>query len=654
MTEAKNPPPEPSSSEPGSLRKALELSQRRLDLMAKVSRLVLNRATAEMQARELAPLVCEAFEVDACILRRVEGDELHLLGACGLPEERLKPTMSASAGIANSIITGKQGVMIPDVEEHRITSSLQDKGYYDPKHLIFRAYAGVPMMLDNGQIIGILGIYMRSEPRDFSGIDMEHLQVIANHMAVAMMNDSLYRRLREQNKTLEQEINRRSQAELQALHAAFHDSLTGLPNRALFLEQLRQALTRAQRDDTYGFSVLSVSINRFSVVNKSLGNEAGDQLLIEFAKRLRDSLDPSDMLARTGSDEFACLLNKVATDEEAFARAGTIEQQLHTMYGDGRFQLRASIGLLPQAATYASPEDIMRDVETARYQAKSPENPDIMVFDEKIGREHLRLFNLETDFHRALEHGEFHLNYQPIVNTESLEIEGFEALCRWTHPVLGDVVPTDFIPVAEKSGFINALGRFILREASSTAARWRAIARDSQAPFVSVNLSARQLSDPNLVDAVKQCMRDYSLPKTSLRLELTETLLMTQTSPTSDTLRRLQELGVGISMDDFGTGYSSLSYIHTIPFSTLKMDKFFIWRLGQKSGREMVATIIHLAHGLGKDVVAEGVENPEQLNILRELNCDYLQGFHLWPPMPVDEATALVRERSRRNGTSPG
>jgi len=431
------------------------------------------------------------------------------------------------------------------------------------------------------------------------------------------------------------------------LHDAFHDLLTGLPNRALFLDRLEHRLALEKRRHKTSFSVLVLDIDRFKVINDSLGHVRGDELLIEVARRLQSCLRPGDSVARLSGDEFTILLEDVATAADARKVADRLREELRVPFWLGALEVfsGASIGIAHGSATYAHPEDILRDADTALYRAKAQGRGRCVEFDASMHDRAVELLQLETALRRALERNEFRLHYQPVVSLTSGQITGAEALLRWNHPERGLVPPMEFIPLAEETGLIVEIGAWVLREASRQMKEWQE--RLGQPGLeIGVNLSSRQFQGPGLVAEVAEVLRATGLSPRSLRLEVTESLLMDKHPNVAQTMTELRAMGVRIDLDDFGTGYSSLSYLHQFPIDTLKIDRSFIHRIGASDDAvEIVNTILALANSLDMEVVAEGVETEQQLEVLRKMHCAYAQGYHLSRPVEAPQFESLVGTR---------
>jgi diguanylate cyclase (GGDEF)-like protein len=429
-------------------------------------------------------------------------------------------------------------------------------------------------------------------------------------------------------------------------HAAFHDALTGLPNRALFTDHLRLAVERARRDAHHAFAVLFLDLDRFKNINDSLGHLYGDSLLVEIARRLQSCTRQVDTVARFGGDEFAVLLDGTGDPEAAVRVAEKIQRELRTpfdLYGHEAFT-SASIGVALSRTGYTNPEDVLRDADTAMYRAKDGGKARHEVFDHTMHTRAVTMLRLENDLRRALERGELRVHYQPIMSLRSCELAGFEALVRWEHPDRGTVSPVEFIPLAEETGLIIPLGQWVLEEACRQLREWQDASPFNRNLMMSVNLSGKQLSQPDVVERVQGVLRAAGLDPRTLKLEITESVVMENAEEAAAVLTRLRALGVGLSIDDFGTGYSSLSYLHRFPVNALKVDRSFVARMASgDENLEIVRTVVTLAQNLGMEVVAEGIETAEQLSQLRALRCEYGQGYLFSKPLPASEAAALLR-----------
>jgi diguanylate cyclase (GGDEF)-like protein len=434
----------------------------------------------------------------------------------------------------------------------------------------------------------------------------------------------------------------RSRATEKLIFDAMHDPLTGLPNRALFMDRLQHALTMAKRFPESSFAVLFLDLDRFKVVNDGLGHAVGDDLLKAIGVRLRGAVRATDTLARIGGDEFACLLEHVTDVKQTFIVAEHIHQQLATPFrlGSQEVFVTASIGIAYRDSRQEQPEELLRDADTAMYRAKERGKARHELFDRAMHDEAMARLQLENYLRDAAMRQELRLQYQPIVELGTGEITGFEALVRWQHPHLGLVSPARFIPLAEETGIIVSIGRWVLNEACRQLQLWQRQFGSSRRFTVSVNVSTRQLAQPNFIDEIGGCLRTHELEASRLRLEITESVLMAKPETAALLLSDLRNLGVKVLLDDFGTGYSSLAYLHHLPLDCLKIDGSFVRSMGTGTkGVEMIRTIILLAQSFGLEVVAECVETDAQAAQLRELGCLLGQGYLFARPLDAGAAT---------------
>ena len=441
--------------------------------------------------------------------------------------------------------------------------------------------------------------------------------------------------------SINRDITERKQTEERLTYNALHDSLTGLPNRACFLDRLGQAIQRPNS----GFAVLFLDLDRFKNINDSLGHDVGDQLLIATARRLESSLRPGDTVARLGADEFTVLLENIAQDTEAIEVAERIHRALTVPVKLERHEVftAASIGIAISEAGYHTPEEVLRDADTAMYRAKAHGKGRHELFDTGMHRNVVRLLQLETDLRRAVDWEAFQLHFQPIVSLSTGKIISFEALVRWSHPRRGLIAPAEFIPVAEETGLIVPIGMWALREACYQMRRWQERLPAARDLTISVNLSPKQVMQPDFPDHVRRILEETRLPAQALRLEITEGLIMERAADAAVVLGILHDMGISLCFDDFGTGYSSLSVLHRFPMDALKIDRSFVSRMGETDENvEIVRAILTLARNLGREVVAEGVETEQQLAQLAALECDAVQGYYLSRPVDHDAAEALI------------
>jgi diguanylate cyclase (GGDEF)-like protein len=478
---------------------------------------------------------------------------------------------------------------------------------------------------EDGAVIGSLILSSYRKGRVFSRAEQDMLSSFAEHASLALTDARRVDTM---------------------LHQALHDALTGLPNRALFTDRLQHALTQGRRRGT-ACGVIFLDLDRFKTVNDSLGHGAGDELLGAVARRVDESLRSADTAARLGGDEFAVLLEDLSDVDEAALVAERIGDALAAPFqvAGREVFMKASVGI---AVGRSGASELLRQADVAMYRAKAEGKGRTRVYEASMQAEVVERLELESDLLRAIERDAIDVHYQPVIALDGKTLAGFEALARWTHPERGLVPPPHFIPLAEENGSIVALGRQILRTACRQAARWeRELPSPAAAPrIMSVNLSGRQLEDPNIVADVAAALADSGLPASALVLEITETVLMHDTEATIARLTALKALGVRLAVDDFGTGYSSLRYLRRFPIDILKMAKPFVDGLdtGDDEGRALARAIVELATSLKLACIAEGIEAGAQADVLHELGCGLGQGFHFARPMAPDAMSALIAE----------
>ena len=443
------------------------------------------------------------------------------------------------------------------------------------------------------------------------------------------------------------DITERKLVEERLAHNALHDALTGLPNRILFMDRLQQMLEHNKRNPSQLFAVLFIDLDRFKVINDSLGHPTGDRFLIAIAHLIQSCLRPEDTIARMGGDEFAILVNEISDIGDTIRIVERIRSRLMTatLFGVVNRSTTASIGIALCKGNYDNPQDILRDADTAMYRAKAEGGDQYQIFDAVMYDNALHLLQLEADLKAAVERQEWKIYYQPILSLATGEVVGVEALVRWLHPRRGIVSPTEFIPLAEETGLIFPIGEYVLQAACAQVKAWH---KDGHSRlWVSVNISARQFQDQNLLNMVQQTLIKTGLQSEALRLEVTESVAMKDLTHSIKTLKDLSTLGVHACLDDFGNGYSSLGYLNRLPLKVLKIDRSFIQDLEvDKSGEAITSAIISMGHTLDLEVVAEGVENEGQLAFLRSKLCDKVQGFLFSQPVPAEKLATMLRTRS--------
>ncbi len=444
------------------------------------------------------------------------------------------------------------------------------------------------------------------------------------------------------------DITLRKQVEEKLAFDAVHDALTGLPNRILFQDRLSHCIELSSRRENYSFALLYLDLNRFKLVNDTLGHLLGDQLLIEVASRMRQVVRRGDTLSRLGGDEFVILCEDIEDITVATGLADRIQQRLlEPVDLDGqKVVIGCGIGITESSIGYQQPEDMLRDADAAMYRAKARTGSAYEIFDKTMHQKAMNVLQLEADFRVALENGQFELHYQPIVRIEGDKISGFEALVRWDHPKLGLMLPDEFLDMAADSRLIVPLGRWVLREACRQMQEWKRQWPEEASDWtISVNLSAPELAQADLIEALDDILHATGLAPTCLKLEITETSLIKNASHALRTMKALRDRGIRLSIDDFGTGYSSFNYLHQFPFDELKIDRTFISELDDREDkREIVNAIVSLAHNLGMTVVAEGSASAAIYENLRDAACECAQGFSIMEPRRADRITQSVAD----------
>lgn len=441
------------------------------------------------------------------------------------------------------------------------------------------------------------------------------------------------------------DISAQKEAEAKLSYQAFHDSLTNLPNRALFLARLKEATAQAKQRENYLFAVLFLDIDRFKVVNDSLGHTIGDQLLIAIASRIKNCLPSIDMVARLGGDEFAILLENVPDIQAVCGIANSLIRELSLPFIVQDYEVFAnvSIGIVMSSETFDGIETLLRNADIAMYRAKRIGGSRYQVYDTSMHAQVVAQLQLETDIRRAIERQEFVVYYQPIVSLTNYKIVGFEALVRWQHPQRGLINPGEFITLAEETGLIVQIDWLVMRQACQQMKLWQEQIPIAESLTISVNLSGKQFAQANLVEQITRILQVTNLNANFLKLEITESAIIENAESAIAVIHKLKKLGIKIHIDDFGTGYSSLSYLHRFPSNTLKIDRSFITRIDHDTNSlEISKAIVILAHNLGMEAIAEGIETLQQLTKLRELHCEYGQGYLFSAPLDREAATNLI------------
>jgi diguanylate cyclase (GGDEF)-like protein len=579
----------------------------------------LEGASATELAQEAATAAVELLGLDRGGVIELDEDRRRFtfLASHGMPAEALEPLpFEADTQPGYAIAHGT--VIVSDWHAEtrfRPTTPLQ----------LTETRSGMSIVIEGRRgAFGVLGVHANTA-REFSAMEVDFVQALANILGDAF----------ERQKT-EDDIR----------HRALHDPLTGLPNRALFMDRLSHALQHLSRRGSAA-AVLLLDLDRFKLINDSLGHAAGDDLLAAAAPRLKQMLRASDTIARFGADEFGILLEDIAGEQDAVEMAQRIAGAFNRPFAlDGNEQfVSVSIGIT-LAAGGERAEDLVRDADAAMHRAKERGRARYELYDEAIRGRAISRLRVENDLRRALERDELTLEYQPIVGLEAHAVIGVEALVRWDHPERGRVPPLEFIPIAEENGLIEPIGRWVLEAASAQAAHWHAAHPDRRPLGISVNVSARQLTQRDLEATVARALQRSAIEPSTLCLEITESILLEEPDSVSDTITRVSRLGVRFALDDFGTGYSSLAYLARLPIDGLKVDRSFVDALGRDERATAITTaIVRVAHALSLEVTAEGVETAAQAQALARLDCELAQGFHFHHPLSAEAVSTLLAEQ---------
>jgi diguanylate cyclase (GGDEF)-like protein len=623
---------------------ALAIERRRADEQVLAQAQILEKIALGAPLSETFKALCLVLEQQSSIVRcsvRLFDKTLNLL--------RLSTVAPASGSIqAVDGLPVAEGMASCGTAAHRKTSVFVNDTAEDPlwenfqelaESLNVRACWSSPFFSQAGELLGTVSLShpIACEPTP------HHLQLLKTATYLASVA-----------------VERHYAAEV-IKQQALYDALTGLPNRVLFMEQLKQRIQTVQTsrllsekpEQSYEFAVLFLDVDHFKLVNDSLGHNIGDQLLIEIVRLVKRCIRTKDTFARLGGDEFAILLETIDEVSQAQLIADRIRAVLSfpLRLNEHEVFTSVSIGIAHSSNGYTQPEELLRDADTAMYRAKTQGRAHYAVFDKEMHTHALSRLHMEMDLRHVVEDlflnntSQLQLYYQPIVSLATDAIVGFEALIRWVHPERGFISPAEFIPVAEETGLIVPIGRWVLHEACNQLRRWQEKPGQAQDLIMSINVSSRQLLQPDFTAQLSQILQATQIPTSSIKLEITESVLMETATCVTDQLVQMRDLGIRLSLDDFGTGYSSLNYLYRFPINNLKIDRSFVDGLG--SGQDqIVQTIISLAHGLGMDVTAEGVETPEQLARLKTLGCEMGQGYLFSRPVDQKAAECLFTEQA--------
>jgi diguanylate cyclase (GGDEF)-like protein len=547
-------------------------------------------------------------------------------------------------------------IKMPDIDGYEVCQQLKANKETCDIPVIF--LSALDDVLDKVKAFEVGGVDYISKPIQVKEVLVRVKNQIALQLAkaeITELNQDLERRVYQRTiklktvvQKLREEINERQRVQQQLIHDALHDSLTGLPNRTLLIERIEFTIAHAKRNPDYKYGILFIDLDRFKVINDSLGHSIGDQLLIGVSNLLQECVRENDLVARLGGDEFVILLDGIKSIQDATSIGERIQQKMRSPFElqSQNIFTSASIGIVFGSSEYSNPADLMRDADIAMYRAKDKGKARYTIFDQTMYDETLKLVELENSLRFALKREELTMHYQPIISLDNNQLVGFEALIRWQHPERGSISPVEFIPIAEDTGLILDIGQWLLRESCRQLQAWRkqfASIPQIDSLKMSINLASQQLQEPEFIQKLDQILLETGLDGSSLRLEITESVLIEPEGTIQNTLRQIKNRNIKLSIDDFGTGYSSLSYLRRFPIDNLKIDRSFIDQMNCNSENfEIVRLIITLAKTLGMKTISEGVETALQLNQLKGLGCEFAQGYLFSIPLAPEEIELML------------
>jgi diguanylate cyclase (GGDEF)-like protein len=577
----------------------------------------------------VARLAAGSLRAPIAIVSLLDEDRHLVKSSVGLTgRSRVWRKVPLALRFARQAVTSGKVVLISDVSD-AATSGTDDAGA-PAKSPDGVAYAVAPLVTPDGMVIGTI-CAVDPAPHAWTHGEIDCLRDLAESLVTEM--------------ELRSDLTVKRETQEHLLYSTLHDALTGLPNRSLFIDRLRHSMRRTARHPDDMFAVLFLDLDRFKDVNDNLGHFAGDELLRAVARRLEACLRPEDTVARLSGDEFAILLESISETSDAGRVAERIEEALSfpINLGGAEITTSASMGIVTSSMSQEQPEQLLRSADMAMYRAKAAGRARYEMFDRAMHTDALAKLQLETDLRRAVEQGEFRLHYQPLVSLRTGHITGLEALLRWEHPQRGLVQPSDFIPIAEETGLIIRIGRWVLNEACRQLHEWQQAHPRDEPLSIGVNLSVKQFSQPDLIDQLASAVRTSGIAPSCLRLEITEAALIDKGGAAMPLLLQIKQLGAQIYLDDFGTGYSSLIYLHRLPIDAIKIDRELVSTMDtDDKNLRLVRTILTFAQIIGVRAEAEGISSAEQLRELRALKCEHGQGFLFSAAIPHDAVDEVL------------
>ncbi len=578
----------------------------------------------------VARLVAGSLRAPIAIVSLLDEDRHVVKSSVGLTgRSRVWRKVPLALRFARQAVTSGKVVVVSDVSDD-VASSGGDAAGASAKSPDGVAYAVAPLVTPDGMVIGTI-CAVDPTPHAWTHSEIGCLRDLAESLVTEM--------------DLRSDLTVKRETQEHLLYSTLHDALTGLPNRSLFTERLRHAMRRTARHPDDMFAVLFLDLDRFKDVNDNLGHFAGDELLRAVARRLEACLRPEDTVARLSGDEFAILLESISETSDAGRVAERIEEALSfpINLGGAEITTSASMGIVTSSMSQEQPEQLLRSADMAMYRAKAAGRARYEMFDRAMHTDALARLQLETDLRRAVEQGEFRLHYQPLVSLRTGHITGLEALLRWEHPQRGLVQPSEFIPIAEETGLIIRIGRWALNESCRQLHEWQQAHPRDEPLSISVNLSVKQFSQPDLIDQLASAIRTSGIAPSCLRLEITEAALIDKGGAAMALLVQIKQLGAQIYLDDFGTGYSSLIYLHRLPIDAIKIDRELVSTMDtDEKNLRLVRTILTFAQIIGVRAEAEGISSAEQLRELRSLKCEHGQGFLFSAAIPHDAVDEVL------------